>query len=141
MAQRSHRDIVVIGASSGGLEALKEIVAGLPADLPAAVFVVVHVPARGTSWLPEILSHAGRLPASHARHNEAIRAGRIYSRRRIFICYWAIAARMSCGDRKRTIIARRSILCFVPPRDSMARVQSASCCRARSMTEPRDCFQ
>jgi len=78
MAQRSHRDIVVIGASSGGLDALKEIVAGLPADLPAAVFVVVHVPARGTSWLPEILSRAGRLPASHARHNEAIRAGRIY---------------------------------------------------------------
>jgi two-component system chemotaxis response regulator CheB len=78
IAQRSHRDIIVIGASSGGLEALKEIVAGLPADLPAAVFVVVHVPARGTSWLPEILSRAGRLPASHARHNEAIRAGRIY---------------------------------------------------------------
>jgi two-component system chemotaxis response regulator CheB len=78
IAQRSYRDIIVIGASSGGHEALQEIVAGLPADLPAAVFVVVHVPARATSWLPEILSRAGRLPASHARHNEAIRAGRIY---------------------------------------------------------------
>ena len=59
IAQRSHRDIIVIGASSGGLEALKEIVAGLPADLPAAVFVVVHVPSQGTSHLPAILKRAG----------------------------------------------------------------------------------
>lgn len=78
MASNSVKNIVVIGASSGGLEALIEIAGGLPADLTAAVFVVVHVPARGTSLLPEILGRAGRLPAAHAKDNEAIEPGRIY---------------------------------------------------------------
>jgi two-component system chemotaxis response regulator CheB len=71
-------DIVVIGASSGGLEALTEIIAGLPDDLPAALFIVVHVPAQGTSLLPEILGRRGRLPAKHAKDGEAFQAGHIY---------------------------------------------------------------
>src|SRR5215218_2320033 len=50
------REIVVIGASAGGVEALKTLVAGLPPDFPAAVFVVVHFPAYATSSLPGILS-------------------------------------------------------------------------------------
>jgi two-component system chemotaxis response regulator CheB len=73
----ARHDIIVIGGSSGALEALKEIVAGLPADLPAAVFIVVHVPAHGTSWLPDILSRAGQLPARHAKDTEPIERGRI----------------------------------------------------------------
>jgi two-component system chemotaxis response regulator CheB len=78
IAQRSYRDIIVIGASSGGLEALKEIVAGLPADLPAAVFVVVHVPSQGTSHLPAILKRAGPLDAVHAKDHDPILPGCIY---------------------------------------------------------------
>jgi two-component system chemotaxis response regulator CheB len=38
----ARRDIVVIGASAGGVEALKVVVAGLPADLPAAAFFTPH---------------------------------------------------------------------------------------------------
>jgi two-component system, chemotaxis family, protein-glutamate methylesterase/glutaminase len=72
------RDIIVIGASSGGLEALREIVKGLPAELPAAVFIVVHVPAQSPSYLPQILSRVGKLPAKHPFDNEKIEAGRIY---------------------------------------------------------------
>jgi two-component system chemotaxis response regulator CheB len=72
------RDIVVIGASSGGLEALLEIVPSLPGELPAAIFIVVHVSAQGTSQLPQILSRAGSIPAAHARDKEAIERGRIY---------------------------------------------------------------
>ena len=49
------------------MEALVELAASLPGDLPAAVFVVLHVPTTGTSALPEILSRRGALPASHAK--------------------------------------------------------------------------
>jgi two-component system chemotaxis response regulator CheB len=59
-------DIIVIGASAGGLEALTTLARGLPPDLPAALFIVQHVPATGPSLLPEILSSTGALPATHA---------------------------------------------------------------------------
>ena len=71
-------DIIAIGASSGGIEALGEVVAGLPEDLPAAVFVVVHIPPRSISVLPDILNRAGQLTAAHAKDNEKIKPGRIY---------------------------------------------------------------
>lgn len=74
----TRRDIIVIGASAGGLEALKQLVTNLPADLPAAVFVVIHFPAFATSYLPEILGRFGALPAAHAVDGEPIVAGRIY---------------------------------------------------------------
>ncbi len=72
------QDIVVIGASAGGIQALITLLGGLPADLPAAIFVVVHIPPYSISLLPEILGRAGPLPAAHAVHGEAIRPSRIY---------------------------------------------------------------
>ncbi|HEX6037151.1 chemotaxis protein CheB [Longimicrobium sp.] len=72
------RDIIVIGASAGGVEAVSTVARGLPADLPAAVFVVVHFPPWSRSVLPQILGRAGPLPAAHAVDGEAIRPGRIY---------------------------------------------------------------
>lgn len=74
----AERDIIVIGASAGGVEALKKLVHGLPADLPAALFVTIHIPAFATSALPAILTRSGPLPASHPRDGEPIRRGRIY---------------------------------------------------------------
>ena len=71
-------DIVVVGASSGGVEALGQLVAGLPADLPAAVFLVLHMQPGFTSVLPELLSRRGPLRAAHAIHGEPIVPGRIY---------------------------------------------------------------
>ncbi|HET6765688.1 MAG TPA: chemotaxis protein CheB [Longimicrobiaceae bacterium] len=71
-------DIVVIGASAGGVEALARLVSFLPPDLPAALFAVVHIPPDATSVLPEILSRRGPLPAAHARDGEPIQPGRIY---------------------------------------------------------------
>jgi two-component system chemotaxis response regulator CheB len=71
-------DIIVIGASSGGVEVLTRLVGTLPETLPAAVFVVLHVKADAPSLLPAILNRAGRLPAAHAVDAEPIRTGRIY---------------------------------------------------------------
>jgi two-component system, chemotaxis family, protein-glutamate methylesterase/glutaminase len=71
-------DIVVIGASAGGVEALKAVASRFPASLPAAVFVVIHLPVNSPSVLPQILQRAGPLPAAFARHGEAIKHGYIY---------------------------------------------------------------
>ena len=78
MAQSAHRDIIVIGASSGGLETLLAIVPELPLDLAASIFLVLHVSSRGTSKLPDILKRAGSLPAAHARDGDVIQSGHIY---------------------------------------------------------------
>jgi two-component system, chemotaxis family, protein-glutamate methylesterase/glutaminase len=74
----AHHDVVVIGASSGGVEALSKVLASLPADLPAAIFVVLHVNPDAPSYLPSILNRAGNLPAAHAVDQEPIRRGRVY---------------------------------------------------------------
>lgn len=71
-------DIIVAGASAGGIEALKQVVRRLPADLPAAVFVVVHVFPRSKSLLPEILSGVSKNPVLHAEDGMEIRPGHIY---------------------------------------------------------------
>jgi two-component system chemotaxis response regulator CheB len=75
--ERPARELVVIGASAGGVEALATIAAGLPADFPAAVLVALHLPEGGTSVLPTILDRAGRLPARAARDDEPVRPGTI----------------------------------------------------------------
>ena len=71
-------DIGVVGASAGGVEALVTLVGGLPADLPMALFVVLHLPATRPSSLPAILARAGPLPAEHAEDGAPIVPGRIY---------------------------------------------------------------
>ena len=71
-------DIVVVGASAGGVEALTEFAASLPTGLPASLFVVLHLPAYGHSVLPEILTRRGPLPARHPADGEAIQQGCIY---------------------------------------------------------------
>jgi two-component system chemotaxis response regulator CheB len=68
--------VVVIGASLGGVEALKELASGLKQDIAAAVFVVQHVGANESS-LPEILDRRGPLPVCHAKQGELVRQGRI----------------------------------------------------------------
>lgn len=71
------RDIVVVGTSAGGVEALTALVAGLPVSLQAAVFVVLHLPPDGESHLPHILSRAGALQATMAQDGDEIQCGRI----------------------------------------------------------------
>jgi two-component system chemotaxis response regulator CheB len=72
------RDIVVVAASAGGLQPLRTLLWNLPADLPAAVFVVLHVPSTGGRALPRILDRSGPLSAAAAIDGERIRPGRVY---------------------------------------------------------------
>lgn len=83
--------IVAIGASAGGVEALKDLVSGLPADFPAPILIVLHVSPFGTSMLPRILSRAGALPAIHPTDGQAIEKGRIYIAPLTITC-WSDAA-------------------------------------------------
>ncbi len=71
-------DIVVIGASAGGMEALKKLVAQLPSNFPGALFIVWHVAPAYPSVLPQILDRVCSLPVAHAIDKEAIQPGRIY---------------------------------------------------------------
>ncbi|HEX8925439.1 MAG TPA: chemotaxis protein CheB [Terriglobales bacterium] len=71
-------DVVVIGASAGGIEALQQLCAGLPANLPAAILVVMHVSPYSDALLPRLLNRVGPLPAVHPKDGETIRKGKIY---------------------------------------------------------------
>src|SRR5690625_3021833 len=73
-----NRDIIVIGGSAGATAPLKAILGGLPADLPAAIFVVLHVPARGIGMLATVAEAAGHLPVLGAKEGTVIRPGQIY---------------------------------------------------------------
>jgi two-component system chemotaxis response regulator CheB len=71
-----NHDLVVIGGSSGGLHALQTLMAELPADLPAAVLVVLHVGE--TSHLADILDGAGPLPVANAVSGARLERSRVY---------------------------------------------------------------
>lgn len=71
------RDILVIGGSLGSTAVLRRILAGLPADLPAAILVCTHIPASG-SGLPETLDRVGALPVSRAVDGQPVECGRVY---------------------------------------------------------------
>ena len=69
---------IVIGASAGGLEPLRDVVSMLPGDFLTPVFVVMHVRADYKSYLPEILSRTGPLPALHPKDGTKIEVGFVY---------------------------------------------------------------
>jgi two-component system, chemotaxis family, protein-glutamate methylesterase/glutaminase len=74
----SNRDIIVIGGSAGATAPLKQILGRLPADLPAAVFIVLHIPAHGIGILSSVASAVSRLPVRQAESGMIIENGHIY---------------------------------------------------------------
>lgn len=71
-------NIIVIGASAGGLAAFRKLIDQLPSDFPAAIFIVWHVPPDHPSLLPQILARVSALPVAHAIDREPIKPGHIY---------------------------------------------------------------
>ena len=74
---RRHRDIVVVGASSGGLDAVSSVLAQLPADFPAAVFVAIHA-ADSSRDFARLLGRASALPVRGATDRGVIYHGNVY---------------------------------------------------------------
>jgi two-component system chemotaxis response regulator CheB len=72
------KNIIVIGASAGGVSALQSVCAALPADLPAAIFVAQHLSPSARSVLPQLLDRAGPLTALAPEDGQMIEVGRIY---------------------------------------------------------------
>lgn len=70
------RNIIVIGTSAGGVDALCELTKHLPENLDASLFVVMHIGAK--SMLPEVLSRCGNLPAVAAQNNKPYQRGCVY---------------------------------------------------------------
>lgn len=77
-ADETPRALVVLAASLGGVTAIGDVLAGLPADLPAAILVVQHRSQRGPSLLAQVLSRRTRLIVKDAEPGERIRAGVVY---------------------------------------------------------------
>lgn len=72
------RDIIVIGASAGGVETLRELVKTLPVGLPASIFIVLHISSRSPSLLASILNRARKLPVVTASDGDEIEHSKIY---------------------------------------------------------------
>jgi two-component system chemotaxis response regulator CheB len=106
------QDVIVIGASAGGLTPLCAILWSLPPDFPAAVFVVMHIPAWHDSLLPGIISERSRILSVHPKSGQAVEHGRIYvapANQHLLVCR---GDRIElCRGRKKTGSGLRSMCC------------------------------
>ena len=85
--------MIVIAASTGGPAAVTRVVGGLPKDLPAAIFLVLHMPAAFTTQFCVQLSELGSLPVKEAEANETPQPGMIY------LCPGSHHLRLSLGGK------------------------------------------
>jgi two-component system chemotaxis response regulator CheB len=72
------RDIVVVGCSAGGVDALPRIVQQLPPEFPASMFIVQHMAVTNTPYLVDIISRSARVPVTWAEQGERFVLGRVY---------------------------------------------------------------
>jgi hypothetical protein len=101
-----HRDIVVIGASAGGFEVLRQILRDLPGQLPASVFVVVHMSADGPGLLATVLARHTALPVEEAADGTRCAQGASTSPSRIITSCSSTGASACAAALSRTGAAR-----------------------------------
>jgi two-component system chemotaxis response regulator CheB len=71
-------NLIVIGTSAGGHHALTEIVKAIPAEIPAAIVILLHMPVGSPYWLKESLGRFSRLPIITVNNQESLRHGHIF---------------------------------------------------------------
>jgi two-component system chemotaxis response regulator CheB len=71
-------ELVVVGASAGGVEALGTLLDGLPRDFRPAVAIVLHIPPDRNSLLPALFAQRCALPVKEAEDKEPVRQGMVY---------------------------------------------------------------
>jgi len=72
-------DVVAIGASAGGLNALTQVLRSLPATFPSSIVVVQHLSPDHKSWIANLLGHACRMKVKQAEHGEIMLPGLVYT--------------------------------------------------------------
>jgi len=77
-ARQQQRNIVIIGASAGGVPALMDLARALPADFPAPILVVLHLSPSSPSMLPELMNRDSALHVKHAQNGEVLKIGTVY---------------------------------------------------------------
>jgi two-component system, chemotaxis family, protein-glutamate methylesterase/glutaminase len=99
-ASVSRPHIIVIGASSGGVTALIDLIAALPKNLHAVIGIVLHV-GNLHSILPELLTAKGELPAMHPKDGQPLLPGMVYvAPPNQHMLFTADAVRLSQGPRE-----------------------------------------
>ena len=71
-------DIVVMGASAGGIPPIERVLSALPSHFPAAVFITIHTAAEGPRLLSDVLNRMSSLPVSYAMDGDTVRKSRVY---------------------------------------------------------------
>jgi two-component system chemotaxis response regulator CheB len=72
-------DIVAMGASAGGLNALNQVLRVLPKSFPCSIVVVQHLAPRHKSWIADLLGRSCQLKVKQAEHGEILLPGRVYT--------------------------------------------------------------
>jgi len=71
-------DVVAIVGSAGGIKAMEQVLEQLPADLAAAVIVLLHLTPQHRSVLPNILARRTKLSVRQAAAGDVLEAGTVY---------------------------------------------------------------
>lgn len=72
-------DVVAMGASAGGLNALTHVLRSLPETFPSSIVVVQHLSPDHKSWIANLLGHASRIRVKQAEHGEIMLPGVVYT--------------------------------------------------------------
>jgi two-component system, chemotaxis family, protein-glutamate methylesterase/glutaminase len=127
-ASQLRRDVVVIGGSAGSIEALLQLLGALPAQLPAAIGIVLHRSPHYVSKLTQVFQRCSRLPIVEPAHGEPISQQRVYiAPRDQHMLFDDGVVRVNRGPRQHFTVQRWT-RCSSRPRRPTGRGSSAFCC-------------
>jgi two-component system chemotaxis response regulator CheB len=124
----STEKLIIVGASTGGTEAIKEFLMPLPPDSPA-VMIVQHMPAGFTKSFAQRLNGLCRITVKEAEHGERVLPGYAYiapGDSHLLLARSGATTWRTCPRKRRSIATdRRSMCCSIPPPFTVARTSRA----------------